>query len=164
MRRFVDVVRRVAQVDSPLLILGETGVGKEHLARAIHAEGPRKRGPFVAVNCGALPESLFESELFGHEQGAFTGASRARRGAFELAHGGSLFLDEVGELPLHLQVKLLRALQDGRIQPLGGEQEIGVDVRVMRRTRGRWKAPRCRRSSPRRWQRRAESTAWARCA
>ena len=131
MQRFMDVVRRVVKTDSTLLILGETGVGKERLARAIHAEGPRSNGPFVAVNCGALPDALLESELFGHEQGAFTGAIRSRRGAFELAHTGTIFLDEIGEMPSHLQVKLLRVLQDYQIQPVGSEKSIGVDVRVM---------------------------------
>jgi DNA-binding NtrC family response regulator len=131
MQAFMEVVERVVEADSSLLILGETGVGKERLARAIHAESTRSTGPFVAVNCGALPENLLESELFGHEEGAFTGATRARRGWFELAHGGTLFLDEVGELPLHLQVKLLRALQEHAFQPLGSERTIQVDVRVM---------------------------------
>ncbi len=131
MQAFMEVVERVVDADSSLLILGETGVGKERLGRAIHAESGRSSGPFVAVNCGALPENLLESELFGHEEGAFTGATRARRGWFELAHGGTLFLDEVGELPLHLQVKLLRALQEHAFQPLGSERTIRVDVRVM---------------------------------
>ncbi|MHC4470636.1 MAG: sigma-54 interaction domain-containing protein, partial [Planctomycetota bacterium] len=117
--------------DASLLVLGETGVGKERLARAIHAEGRRSEGPFVPVNCGALPEGLFESELFGHEEGAFTGATRTRRGWFELAHGGTLFLDEIGEIPLHLQVKLLRALQEHEFQPVGSERTIRADVRVM---------------------------------
>jgi len=131
MRAFMDVVHRVVDSDSSLLLLGETGVGKERLARAIHAESPRSNGPFVAVNCGALPETLLESELFGHEKGAFTGAARTRRGWFELGHGGTVFLDEVGEMARHLQVKLLRVLQDRSIQPLGSERELRVDVRVM---------------------------------
>jgi DNA-binding NtrC family response regulator len=131
MQAFMSVVQRVVDTDTTLLVLGETGVGKERLARAIHSEGPRATGPFVAVNCGALPEGLLESEIFGHEQGAFTGATRSRRGHFELAHGGTLFLDEVGEMPLHLQVKLLRVLQDHEFQPIGGERPIRVDVRVM---------------------------------
>jgi DNA-binding NtrC family response regulator len=134
MQRFLGTARRVVPGDSTLLVLGETGVGKEWLARAIHAESDRARGPFVAVNCGALSESLLESELFGHEKGAFTGATRSRRGYFELAHGGTIFLDEVAELPAHLQVKLLRVLQDHAIQPLGGERSIPVDVRVMAAT------------------------------
>lgn len=131
MREFMEVVRRVVHSDASLLILGETGVGKERLARAIHAEGPRAAGPFVAVNCGALPEALLESELFGHEEGAFTGATRGRRGAFELAHGGTIFLDEVGDMPIHLQVKLLRVLQDHEVQRIGAEAGFRVDVRVM---------------------------------
>jgi transcriptional regulator with GAF, ATPase, and Fis domain len=131
MKAFLDLVERVKDSGSSLLILGETGVGKERLARAIHAESPRGGGAFVPVNCGALPEGLLESELFGHEEGAFTGATRGRRGRFELAHGGTLFLDEIGEMPVHLQVKLLRALQEHEIQPLGGERSIPVDVRLM---------------------------------
>jgi DNA-binding NtrC family response regulator len=131
MQAFMEVVDRVVDTDASLLILGETGVGKERLARAIHGESRRSDGPFVAVNCGALPETLLESELFGHEEGAFTGATRMRRGWFELAHGGTLFLDEIGEMPLHLQVKLLRALQERAIQPLGSEKAIRVDARVM---------------------------------
>jgi two-component system response regulator AtoC len=134
MRRLIATARRLVTADSSILVLGETGVGKEWLARAIHADGPRAQGPFIAVNCGAFPEALLESELFGHERGAFTGAARARRGHFELAHRGTLFLDEVGEMPVHLQVKLLRALQDRKIQPLGGEQLIEVDVRVIAAT------------------------------
>ncbi len=134
MRAFMQVVRRVADRDSSLLILGETGVGKERLARAIHGEGPRSVGPFVAVNCAALPESLLESELFGHEQGAFTGATRSRRGCFELAHGGTVFLDEIAEVPTYLQVKLLRVLQEREIQRVGAEKVTSVNVRVMAAT------------------------------
>lgn len=131
MQAFMDTVHRVVQSSATLLILGETGTGKERLGRAIHADGPRAEGPFIAVNCGALPESLLESELFGHEEGAFTGATRARKGAFELAHGGTMFLDEVGDMPLHLQVKLLRVLQEREVQRVGGERPFEVDVRVM---------------------------------
>jgi DNA-binding NtrC family response regulator len=134
MRRFLAVARKMVDSDASLLILGETGVGKERLARAIHAEGPRQSGPFVAVNCGALPEALLESELFGHEQGAFTGAARSHRGLFELAHGGTLFLDEVGETTPALQVKLLRALQERCIRPVGAERDLEVDVRVIAAT------------------------------
>ena len=134
MQQFVEVARRVVDASSSLLILGETGVGKERLARAIHAEGPRANGPFVAVNCGALPEALVESELFGHERGAFTGAVAARRGYFELAHGGTIFLDEVAEIPAHLQVKLLRVLEERAFARLGSERQIRVDVRVMAAT------------------------------
>ncbi len=134
MIRLVDLAERVARSDSALLILGETGVGKERLARSIHFESDRSRGPFIPVNCGALPEGLLESELFGHEQGAFTGATRARRGYFQLAQGGTIFLDEIGEMPLHLQVKLLRALEGREIQRLGGEHPIEIDLRVMAAT------------------------------
>jgi len=131
MQAFIETVRRVVQSDCSLLVLGETGVGKERLAQAIHGEGPRSSGPFVAVNCGALPETLLESELFGHEEGAFTGATRSRRGAFEMAHGGTIFLDEIGEMALHLQIKLLRALQEHEIRRVGAEKPFHVNVRVM---------------------------------
>jgi two-component system, NtrC family, response regulator AtoC len=134
MQAFMSLVHRVVPSDTSLLILGETGVGKEHLARAIHAESPRASGPFIAVNCGALAETLLESELFGHEEGAFTGATRSRRGCFELAHKGVVFLDEIGELPQHLQVKLLHVLQRREIQRLGGETSIAIDVRIMAAT------------------------------
>ncbi len=131
MQQLLDLVERVVPSDVSLLILGETGVGKEHLARAIHAAGPRAAQPFIPVNCGAIPENLLESELFGHEAGAFTGAIRQRRGMFSLADKGTLFLDEIGEMPYHLQVKLLRALQSQEILPVGGEEVNQVDVRVM---------------------------------
>ena len=134
MRRFLSTVRKVVHADSSLLLLGETGVGKEYLARAIHSDSHRSEGPFVAVNCGALPEALLESELFGHVAGAFTGAQKARRGYFELAHGGTLFLDEIGEVAPHLQVKLLRVLQEREIRPVGSEKAIRVDVRVLAAT------------------------------
>jgi len=131
MQTFMNVVHRVAASDATLLIMGETGVGKERLARAIHAESPRSGGPFIAINCGALSEMLLESELFGHEEGAFTGASRARRGWFELAHNGTIFLDEIGEMPKHLQVKLLTVLQTREIQRVGAETSVAIDVRVI---------------------------------
>ncbi|MHC4886454.1 MAG: sigma-54 interaction domain-containing protein [Planctomycetota bacterium] len=134
MRLFLETVNRIIHANSSLLLLGETGVGKERLARAIHSESTRSAHPFIAINCGALPESLLESELFGHEEGAFTGASRAHRGCFEMAHGGTLFLDEIGEMPIHLQVKLLRTLQEKEIQRLGGEKCIPVDVRIIAAT------------------------------
>jgi len=127
-------VRQVAPGDTSVLILGETGVGKELIARTIHAESPRSDGPFVVVNCAALPPNLIESELFGHEKGAFTSAERQRRGRFELAHGGTLFLDEIGELPLEMQPELLRVLQDGRMERVGGTETITVDVRVIAAT------------------------------
>ncbi len=134
MQRFLRVSRRVVKSSSALLILGETGVGKERLARSIHSESDRAAGPFITVNCAALPESLLESELFGHEEGAFTGAIRARRGYFELAHRGTILLDEIGEMPLHLQVKLLRVLEDRSIRRVGSERPIEVDVRVIAAT------------------------------
>ena len=131
MQQFMETARKVVASGSSLLLMGETGVGQERLAEAIHHEGPRSQGPFMAVNCGALPETLLESELFGHEEGAFTGATRTRRGYFELAHGGTLFLDEIGEMALHLQVKLLRVLEERSIRRVGGEKSIAVDVRIM---------------------------------
>ena len=134
MRQFMKVATKVADSDSSLLLLGETGVGKERLAQAIHAESRRSTGPFIAVNCAALSESLLESELFGHEQGAFTGATRSHRGCFELAHRGVIFLDEIAELPNHLQVKLLRVLQERQITRVGSERPFEVDVRVMAAT------------------------------
>ncbi|MBN1557425.1 MAG: sigma-54-dependent Fis family transcriptional regulator [Lentisphaerae bacterium] len=134
MQRFMRTVQRVADSDAPLLITGETGVGKERLARAIHYDSRRADGPFVSVNCGAIPENLLESQLFGHEKGSFTGATRTQRGCFELAHGGTLFLDEISEMPFHLQVKLLHVLQDYEIAPVGSEKRVPVDVRVIAAT------------------------------
>ncbi len=134
MQQFMVFARRVVNSDSSLLLLGETGVGKERLASAIHHEGPRRAGPFLCVNCAALPETLLESELFGHEKGAFTGATRTRRGYFEMAQSGTIFLDEIAELPSHLQVKLLRVLEDRSILRLGSETALRVDVRLMAAT------------------------------
>jgi two-component system response regulator AtoC len=134
MQIFMDEVLQVIPSDSPMLLLGETGVGKEHLAKAIHAQSPRSIGPFISVNTAAMPEQLLESELFGHEQGAFTGAIRYRRGAFELAHGGTIFLDEIGEMPLYMQTKLLQVLQNYEVRPIGGENTTWVDVRVIAAT------------------------------
>ena len=131
MRRLIDVAERVARADASLLVVGETGVGKEWLARGIHAASGREAGPFVAVNCAAVPETLLESELFGHEKGAFTGADRAHRGHFEMAHNGTLFLDEIGDMPVHLQTKLLRVLQERQIQRIGAERPLAIDVRVI---------------------------------
>jgi two-component system NtrC family response regulator len=127
-------IRKVATVDAPVLIAGESGTGKELAARAIHALSARAAGPLVPINCAAIPESLLESELFGHEKGAFTGAHAQRRGRIESAHGGTLFLDEIGELPLALQVKLLRFLQDRQLERLGGRSSITVDARLITAT------------------------------
>jgi two-component system, NtrC family, response regulator AtoC len=134
MREVVDLASRVAPFPSTVLITGESGSGKEAIARAIHKASPRAQKPFVAVNCGAIPENLLESELFGHEKGAFTGADRARVGVFEEADGGTLFLDEIGELGQTLQVKLLRVLQERTIRRVGGTGERSVDVRVLTAT------------------------------
>ncbi|HEX4644985.1 MAG TPA: PEP-CTERM-box response regulator transcription factor, partial [Verrucomicrobiae bacterium] len=134
MRTVFDSIRKVATTDAPVLILGESGTGKEMVAQAIHRKSPRKDGPFVAINCSAIPETLLESELFGHEKGAFTGAHAQRKGRIEVSGGGTLFLDEIGEIPLPIQVKLLRFLQEKRIERVGGRQEIPIDVRVIAAT------------------------------
>jgi two-component system NtrC family response regulator len=130
----VGLIRKVATSDAPVLILGESGTGKEVTARAIHQRSERRNGPFVAINCSAIPESLIESELFGHEKGAFTGAHTQRKGRIEMAAHGTLFLDEIGEVPLAIQVKLLRFLQEQCIERVGGRQEIAVDTRVIAAT------------------------------
>jgi len=134
MRRLRTTIEQYARADAPVLILGETGSGKELVARQIHARSARAEGPFVPVNCAAIPETLLEAELFGHEKGAFTGALKARRGKLALAHGGTLFLDEIGDLSPAAQAKLLRALEDGEIVPLGAETPLRVDVRVLSAT------------------------------
>jgi transcriptional regulator with GAF, ATPase, and Fis domain len=134
MRHVLRDVAQVAPTDAAVLILGETGTGKELVARAIHAASRRKDKPLIRVNCAAIPANLIESEFFGHEKGAFTGATQRRDGRFLLADGGTLFLDEVGELPVDLQVKLLRALQEGEFEPVGGSRTIRVDVRVVAAT------------------------------
>jgi len=134
MRRLFAQVERLAATQATILLTGESGTGKELAARALHQLSPRRDKPFVAVNCAAIPEGLVESEFFGVERGAYTGADRARAGRFEAAHGGTLFLDEIGELPLALQPKLLRALQEGKVQRVGGAAEIAVDVRVLAAT------------------------------
>jgi two-component system nitrogen regulation response regulator NtrX len=129
-----EAIRRTAPTQARVLILGENGTGKELIAHALHRHSARSSAPFVSVNCAAIPTDLFESELFGHERGAFTGATARRRGKFVRAHGGTLFLDEVGEIPLNLQSKLLRALESGEVEPVGSEREISVDVRVISAT------------------------------
>jgi sigma-54 specific flagellar transcriptional regulator A len=119
---------------SSVLIQGESGTGKELIAQALHAQGPRRSGPFVPINCGAIPRELLESELFGHRKGAFTGAVNERMGRFEMANGGTIFLDEIGDLPLDMQVKLLRVLQERQIEPLGANKSVAIDVRVIAAT------------------------------
>jgi transcriptional regulator with PAS, ATPase and Fis domain len=133
-KEFISYIYKVAGSDFPVLIEGETGSGKELASRGIHECSLRKDGPFVIVNCGAISPELIESELFGHEKGAFTGATVQRRGAFEIAHGGTIFLDEIGELPFRLQPKLLRALEQKEIKRVGGNESILVDVRVLTAT------------------------------
>lgn len=134
MHKVFSLVERVADSPTTVLLVGESGTGKELVARALHAQSARRNAPFITVNCGAIPEALFESELFGHEKGAFTGAASAKPGKFELADGGTLFLDEIGELGRDLQVKLLRALQERTIDRVGGTRPIKVDVRVVSAT------------------------------
>jgi two-component system NtrC family response regulator len=134
MQTVFAMIRKVATSEASVLVLGESGTGKEMTARAIHHRSARKNGPFVAINCSAIPESLIESELFGHEKGAFTGAHLQRKGRIEMATGGTLFLDEIGEVPLPIQVKLLRFLQEQTIERVGGRQEIPVDARVIAAT------------------------------
>jgi len=134
MARVLDLVERVAPTDATVLIRGESGTGKEIIAKALHHAGPRASGRFVAINCGALPEPLLESEIFGHVKGAFTGAAANKKGLFEEAHGGTLFLDEIGEMAPGLQVKLLRVLQSGEVRPVGSTQVITVDARVVAAT------------------------------
>ena len=129
-----ELIEHVAETISTVLIFGETGTGKELVARAVHEASPRRNLPFVAVNCAALPESLLESELFGHEKGSFTGAAGQRKGRFELANLGTIFLDEIGEIPLSMQAKLLRVLQERRFERVGGTQTVESDVRVVAAT------------------------------
>lgn len=134
MQRVFDTVRRATRVSSTVLIQGESGTGKEMVARHIHFAGPRKAKPFIVVNCAAIPDTLVESELFGHEKGAFTGAETSRQGKFEVANGGTLFLDEIGDMQLESQAKLLRVLQDGLVERVGSSQSRRVDVRVIAAT------------------------------
>ncbi len=134
MKKVLDLVEQVAHTDATVLVQGETGTGKELVARAIHMESDRSEQPLIRVNCGAIPENLIESELFGHEKGAFTGATASRKGRFLLAHKGTIFLDEIGELPLALQPKLLRVLQEGEFDPVGSSETVKVDVRIIAAT------------------------------
>jgi two-component system, NtrC family, response regulator HydG len=134
MLRLFDLVRRIARSDGSVLITGESGTGKELVARALHEESPRASGPFVAINCAGIPETLLESELLGHVAGAFSGARGARRGLFLEADGGTLFLDEIGEMPAAMQTKLLRLLQDGQVRPVGANDEVATDVRIVAAT------------------------------
>ena len=131
MRRVMEQIDRVAASESRVCILGETGTGKELVARTLHDRSARRSGPFITLNCAAVPAELIESELFGHEKGAFTGAASRHRGKFELAHRGTLFLDEIGDMPLPMQAKLLRVLEEGEIEPLGGDRPTQVDVRAV---------------------------------
>lgn len=134
MRRVLELASRAAPTEATVLITGESGTGKERLARYLHANSRRATGPFIAINCGALPESLLESELFGHRKGAFTGAAADRQGLFEAAGGGTLFLDEIGETTPAVQVRLLRALQERRVRPVGATGDVPVDARIVAAT------------------------------
>jgi two-component system response regulator PilR (NtrC family) len=134
MQSLRGTVAKVARSQAPIAITGESGVGKELVARTIHAEGGRAKGPFVPVNCGAIPAELMESEFFGHKKGSFTGAHADKAGLFQAADGGTLFLDEIAELPLPMQVKLLRAIQEKSIRPVGASTEVAVDVRILSAT------------------------------
>jgi len=134
MRQIFDSIRQVAKWDTTVLVRGESGTGKELIANAIHYNSPRANGPFVKLNCAALPDTLLESELFGHEKGAFTGAVKMRKGRFEMADGGTIFLDEIGEISASFQAKLLRILQEGEMERVGGTDTLSVDVRVVTAT------------------------------
>src|SRR5580704_3991738 len=134
MREVFSLIQQVAPSSAAVLITGESGTGKELAARAIHVLSPRRAGPFVAINCAAMPDTLMESELFGHEKGAFTGAVERRAGCFELAQNGTVLLDEIGDMPSATQSKLLRILEDGRVRRLGAKSEVQLDVRVIAST------------------------------
>ncbi len=134
LKKIMGMVRKVAALDSPVLLVGETGAGKGVIASAIHQLSPRRNGPFIAVNSGAIPETLMDSELFGHEKGAFTGAIERKRGRFELAHQGTIFLDEIGEMPLPVQVRMLRVVQEKTIERVGGTKAVPVDIRIIAAT------------------------------
>ena len=134
MERLRELIQRVARSQAPVHISGESGTGKELVARMIHGSGPRAEGPFVPVNCGAIPSELMESEFFGHKRGSFTGAVADKTGLFQSAEGGTLFLDEVADLPLHMQVKLLRVIQEKTVRPIGEQRETPIDVRILSAT------------------------------
>jgi len=134
LKEVVEMVRQVAPLNNPVLLLGETGTGKEVIANALHYSSSRKDGPLIKVNCGAIPETLLDSELFGHEKGAFTGAVTLKRGRFERANGGTIFLDEIGELPANAQVRLLRVIQNREIERVGGSGPVPVDIRIVAAT------------------------------
>jgi len=133
-QQIFSLINRVSELKVNVLVTGESGTGKELVARAVHYSGSRKDGPFIPVNCGAIPETLIESEFFGHAKGAFTGATRDKKGLFEEASGGTIFLDEIGDLPIHLQVKLLRVLEEKKVRPLGKTESVSIDVRVISAT------------------------------
>lgn len=133
-QQIFSLINRVSELKVNVLVTGESGTGKELVARAVHYSGSRKDGPFIPVNCGAIPETLIESEFFGHAKGAFTGATRDKKGLFEEANGGTIFLDEIGDLPIHLQVKLLRVLEEKKVRPLGKTESVSIDVRVISAT------------------------------
>ena len=134
MQHMREMIARVARSQAPVHIFGESGTGKELVAKLIHESGPRREGPFVPVNCGAIPTELMESELFGHKRGSFTGAVSDKKGLIQSAEGGTLFLDEIADLPLHMQVKLLRVIQEKSVRPIGEQQEVGIDVRILSAT------------------------------
>jgi len=134
LKKTMKMVRQIAGHSSPVILTGETGTGKDVIANAIHYSSPRGKGPFIPVNCGAIPENLIDSELFGHEKGAFTGAVKAKRGRFERAEGGTIFLDEIGELPPQAQVRLLRVLQNREVERVGGSQQIPLNIRIIAAT------------------------------
>ena len=133
-QQIFSLINRVSELNVNVLVSGESGTGKELVARAVHYSGSRKDGPFIPVNCGAIPETLIESEFFGHAKGAFTGATRDKKGLFEEANGGTIFLDEIGDLPIHLQVKLLRVLEEKKVRPLGKTESVSIDVRIISAT------------------------------
>ena len=148
MRRVMAQVERVAASETRVCILGETGTGKELVARTLHERSPRAGGPFITLNCAAVPAELIESELFGHEKGSFTGAAGRHIGKFEQAERGTIFLDEIGDMPLHMQAKLLRVLEEGEVERIGGDKPIAVDVRVVGRDPSRSGSPSPRREIP----------------